>query len=96
MGEANSEAIALIANLTGYEPEHGNNSDGAQFLRVGNIVITATEFALWSDPSIFVRSDGEFVLSWGGHNAIFSRDTEGRWSANVHRDPLQGKARWVT
>ena len=96
MGESNPEAVALIKELTGHVPQHGTDPDGMQFLRIGEIVITATEYALWSAPNVFVRSDEEFVLSWGGHKAIFSKDAQDRWSANVQRNVLEGKARWVT
>ena len=96
MGEANPHAIALITSLTGHAPVSCTHPDGTQFLRIGNIVITATEFALWSDPSVFLNSDSMFTLSWGGHNAEFYKDEQGNWTADVHRDLLSGKARRVT
>lgn len=95
MGEANSEAIALIRELIGHEPRYGETPDGQQCLHIGDTVIVATEFALWSDPSVWVNSETMFTLSWGGHNARFYKDGRGQWAADVNRDLLRGQARWV-
>lgn len=96
MGESNPEAVALIKDLTGHVPQHGTDPEGIQFLRIGDIIITATEYALWSDPSVYVYSDSMFMLSWGGQNVRISLNAHGAWAADIHRDPLAGKARWTS
>lgn len=80
----------------GHEPRYGETPDGQQCLHIGDTVIVATEFALWSDPSVSVNSETMFPLSSGGHNARFNKGEQGLWAAEISRDLLQGKARWVT
>lgn len=65
MGEANSRAIELISRITGHAPQYEMTEDGIQTLRIGDIVLVATHFALWSDPDIFIDKDNAYI-SWGG------------------------------
>jgi len=65
MGEANPEALEMIARLTGHEAESGMTPDGTQFLRIGDIVLKAAYFALWSDPSVYDFGD-RIAINWGG------------------------------
>lgn len=95
MGEANSEAIALITDMIGHRPRSGKTPDGRQCLQIGNTVVVATGLALWSDPSAWSNDDDSLTVRWGGQIVNFSRDPRGTWTAKIHRDPLQGKARWV-
>ena len=96
MGESNREAIALIAEVTGHEPRYGRTPDDEQCLHIGDVVLIATGFALWGDPSAWLHGDGSLTVRWGGQVARFSSDSQGSWTAEVHRNPLQGKARFVT
>jgi hypothetical protein len=96
MGEANPEACARIEELTGYRPRHGTTPDGQQCLHIGDTIIVATEFALWSDPSIWENSDDLITVSWGGQIARFARNPDGNWTVEIHRDLLRGKGRFVT
>lgn len=95
MGEANSEAVALIAKLTGYEPRSGRTEDGRQCLHIGDTVVVAESYSLWSDPSAWQHDDGSLTVRWGGQIVRLSPNAGGEWVADAHPDPMQGKARWV-
>ncbi|GEO01185.1 hypothetical protein NSE01_30170 [Novosphingobium sediminis] len=95
MGEAHPESIARIKELTGHKPRHGTTPDGRQCLHIGDLMIVATEFALWSDPSVWEYSDDIIAVSWGGNTVRMQRDHDGAWTANIIPDPLRGKARFV-
>lgn len=81
MGEANAEAAALTARELGYEPVHGETSDGRQCLRIGGLEIVATEFALWSDARVFDHGGGRLSISWGGRTIALDVQPDGSWSA---------------
>lgn len=95
MGEANPEAITRIKELTGHKPRLGATSDGQQCLRIGDIELVATGFALWSDPSVYDHEDGMISILWGGQTARLYRQPDGSWKAECHPNLLAGKARWV-
>ena len=95
MGEANPEGLAQIKEITGHAPGLWIDQEGIQLLRIGEVVIPAKGFALWSDPTVYIRSDNEFTLSWGGSSANFLRDANGNWTADVKASLLTGPARWI-
>ena len=94
MGEANPEAVALIERLTGHMPRHGRTADGQQCLRIGDIEIVATGFALWSDPSVYDHEHGMIAINWGGQTIRLYLQPDGSWTAECLPDLLAGKARW--
>jgi hypothetical protein len=77
MGEANPEAIARIEFLTGHKVEQDIDSDGRQFCRIGEEVMFATSFALWSDPSVYEVEDAIFI-SWGGTRLVIPIDRQSK------------------
>lgn len=93
MGEANSEAAAEIERLTGNRPVHGLTADGQQCLRIGNIEVVATSFALWSDPSVYDHENGMVSINWGGQTVRLYLQPDGSWTAECLPDLLAGKAR---
>lgn len=96
MGEANPEALALIEKLMGDAPRSGQTPDGQQCLHIAGTVLVAAQFALWGDPSVWQYDDDRISVTWGGQIAQFTRGPDGQWSADVCRNPLGGKARWVS
>ena len=96
MGESNPEAAALIEELLGEAPRHDLTPEGQQCLHIGGTTLVATEFALWSDPFVWQHDDDMFSVQWGGQVARFMRGQDGIWLATTARDPLVGKARWVS
>lgn len=96
MGEANSEAIALITEITGLLPRYGETPGGEQCLHIGDALIVATGFALWGDPSAWQHEDGSLTVKWGGQVVRLSPSADGAWRADNRPHPLQGKARFVS
>jgi hypothetical protein len=96
MGEANPEAVALNKDIIGHEPQYGETSDGQQCLRVGDIEIVATSFALWSDPSVYNHENGMVSIYWGGQTIRLYLQPDGSWTAECLPDLLAGKARSET
>ena len=95
MGEANPEAVAIIRQFTEHEPRYGTTSDGRQCLHIGDLEIVATQFALWSDPSVFVHDEGMLSVNWGGQTVRLNLQPDGLWSAECFPDVLAGRARSV-
>lgn len=95
MGESNPEAVATIKQFTGHEPRYGTTSDGQQCLHIGDLKIVATQFALWSDPSVFVHDEGMLSINWGGQTIRLYLQTDSSWSAECLPDVLAEKPRWV-
>jgi hypothetical protein len=95
MGESNPYATNLISELTGHTLVHGETVDGHQSLTIGDIVMVATCFSLWSDPTAYQHDDRTLSVSWGGQSATLVKCDDGSWVAQVVANPLQGKARFV-
>lgn len=69
MGERNLAAMARITELTGFLPSYETAEDGTQTLRIGELVLRAKYFGLWSDPSVYEFDDDCFEVRWGGNIA---------------------------
>lgn len=95
MGESNLWAMNMIAELTGSTPVYGETEDGCQTLTIGDVVIVATDFGLWSDPTAYQHSERMLTVRWGGQSATIMKGDNGRWVAQVVANPLQSKARFV-
>ena len=95
MGECNLWAMNMIAELTGSTPVYGETEDGHQSLTIGDVVIVATGFSLWGDPTAYQHSDRMLTVRWGGQTTTLVKDDDGSWAARVIANPVQGKARFV-
>jgi len=95
MGESNLWAMNMIAELTGSTPVYGETEDGRQSLTIGDAVIVAKHFGLWSDPTAYQHSDRSLTVSWGGQSATIVKRDDGCWTAQVVANPFQGEARFV-
>lgn len=73
MGEANLEALALIRRCTGHEPISELMPDGTQSLHIGDLVMAASYFALWGDPSVYQIDDDTIRVWWGGNVVTLNR-----------------------
>ena len=95
MGESNPFATNLISELTGHTPVYGETEDGQQSLTIGEVVIVATGFSLWGDPTAYQHDDRTLTVGWGGQSATLVKGDDGSWTAQVVANPLQGKARFA-
>lgn len=95
MGDAHAEDVAMIAKLTGHEPIYDSTPDKQQCLRIGDLEIVATGFALWSDPRVWDHGDGMISITWGGQTVRLYQQPDRSWTHECLPDLLAGKARWV-
>ncbi len=86
MGEANQQAIEMITNVISQAPRYGETPDGQQCLYVGDAVIVAKSFALWSDPNAFAHEDGSLTVRWGGQIVRLSPNSQGSWTIDETDD----------
>ena len=95
MGDCNPDAAKLISELTGNTPIFGTTEDGRQSLTIGEVLIVATRFGLWGDPTVYQHDGRTLIVHWGGQAATLVKGDDGSWAAQVVANPLQGQARFV-
>jgi hypothetical protein len=95
MGESNLSAMNMIAELTGSTPIYGETEDGRQSLTIGDVVIVAKHFGLWSEPTAYQHNDRMLTVGWGGQSATLVKGDDGSWVAQVVANPARAKARFV-